>query len=101
MILKIGCGVIVVALLHQFCYCLVHEFGNPYDTEYVLFEKELFNQRNVYGFSSPRNFSFIFKYIAADSSPNITYAVFNIENAVSIHIFIVINFKTALTNIII
>lgn len=83
MLWKIIFGVTLV-IAHQFCYCDEHKTGtlNPFDK--ILYEKELFNQVKDEGFARPKNYTLIFKYIHSDESSNITHAVFDVQNAVSI-----------------
>lgn len=83
MLWKIVFGV-VLAIAHQFCYCDEHTFGNPNPGDKVLFEKVLFDQAKDEGFVRSKNYTLIFKYIAPESSTNVTHAVFNVQNAVSI-----------------
>lgn len=81
MLWKIVFGV-AIALAHQFCYCDEHKVGNFNGGETV-FDKEIFNQVKEEGVARPKNYTIIFKYIGPEST-KLTYAVFNVENAVSI-----------------
>lgn len=49
----------------------------------MLLEKVLFDQSKEENDVKTKNYTIIFKYIGADSSPNVSSAVFNVENAVS------------------
>lgn len=99
MLWKIVIGLVAIALSHQFCYCDLHTNGTFNGLDEVIFEKELFDQVKVDGGVRPRNYTIIFKYIGADGSKNIPYAVFDVANAVSIGCYVSkfqINLKIAL-----
>lgn len=84
MLWKILFGVtLALALAHQFCHCDEHTFGT-YQGGKLLYNKELFNQVQDEGFARSKNYTLIFKYINSKDSVNVTYAVFNVQNAVSI-----------------
>lgn len=80
MLWKILFGVTLV-IAHQFCYCDEHTYGNYDPLNSILYEKELFNQVKDEGDARTKNYTLIFKYINSASSRNISYAVFNVQNA--------------------
>lgn len=83
MMWKILFGV-TLALAHQFCHCDEHKFGESKPLDKILYEKELFNQVIDEGVARSKNYTLIFKYINSKESTEITHAVFNVQNAVSI-----------------
>lgn len=75
---------VTLAIALQFCHCDEHTFGTFNPNDKILYEKELFNQVADEGFARSKNYTLIFKYINSEDSKDITYAVFNVQNAVSI-----------------
>lgn len=93
MLWKILFGV-VLAITHQFCYCDVHTYGKEEFNGKTLFRKELFNQAQDEGVARTKNYTLIFKYMNSEAAGNVTYAVFNVQNAVSNGIFLFIEIKS-------
>lgn len=83
MLWKIVFGV-VLAIAHQFCYCDEHTYGSSNAGDKILFEKVLFDQVKEESVAQSKNYTLIFKYMGSESSTNLTHAVFNVKNAVSI-----------------
>ncbi|XP_031630808.1 uncharacterized protein LOC116345515 [Contarinia nasturtii] len=66
--------VFFLILLTKFCSCDDLSYGREEDNLKPLFEKVLFSQH----LDQPKNYTLIFKYIASESSPNITFAKFEV-----------------------
>lgn len=62
----------------------------------VLYEKVIFDQTQDENIIQPKNFTIIFKYIGSETSPNISYAHFNVQNAVNVSFSLVKTHKHAL-----